>query len=133
MTQHSQNEALKPCPFCGGKNACILPDDLAEHGHQIGIPHQDTYYAHCHTCGADGPQSDVKEQAIAAWNTHTPDPTALLKQALEALGKSRQFIENGREFGYITMPVLSDDPANQTLPLVNKAIAAIRAHLGDKQ
>jgi hypothetical protein len=46
--------------------------------------------------------------------------------ALKALKAAKQFIENGVEFGYIRMP-RERDPAHHTLPLIDSAIAAIKA------
>lgn len=51
----------KPCPFCGGDNAT---DRHVRDGRQIFCPH----------CGASagpeyhGPNDDLMERAIAAWN-----------------------------------------------------------------
>lgn len=51
---------LLPCPFCGG----------------INIIHC-SHHMYCHACGADGPDADGQHEseAIAAWNTRTPQPT----------------------------------------------------------
>jgi len=51
---------LLPCPFCGG----------------INIIHC-SHHMYCHACGADGPDADSQHEseAIAAWNTRTPQPT----------------------------------------------------------
>ena len=51
---------LLPCPFCGGIN-------IIHCGHHM----------YCHACGADGPDADSQHEpeAIAAWNTRTPQPT----------------------------------------------------------
>ena len=50
---------LLPCPFCGG----------------INIIHC-SHHMYCHACGADGPDADSQHEseAIAAWNTRTPQP-----------------------------------------------------------
>lgn len=46
-------------------------------------------------------------------------------QLLAALKTSRQFIENGIEYGYIQMPDAdTPDTAHQTLPLIEAAILA---------
>lgn len=51
---------LPPWPFCGGIN-------IIHCGHHM----------YCHACGADGPDADSQHEseAIAAWNTRTPQPT----------------------------------------------------------
>lgn len=49
---------------------------------------------------------------------------------LEALEKTKQFIENGIELGYIRMPDDdTPDSAHQTLPIINAAIAAAKGEV----
>ena len=56
----NEHEALKPCPFCGGEAS----------------PVQHFWWTvQCKTCGgAEGPGAESQAEAIAAWNTRTPDP-----------------------------------------------------------
>jgi hypothetical protein len=51
---------------------------------------------------------------------------------LDALFAAQRFIENGIEFGYIKMPSMEIDDAHQTLPLVQKALAAYQAALSSR-
>ena len=48
---------LKPCPFCGGEAELSAPSG----------------YVECVECGIQGPWGHNAEEAIAAWNTRTPD------------------------------------------------------------
>lgn len=51
---------LKPCPFCGGKNAWVAEnrmDDLF-----IG------YNVHCNGCGVETNYTKDKDKAIESWN-----------------------------------------------------------------
>lgn len=60
----------------------------------------------------------VDARANARLIAAAPDMLAALKAA-------RQFIENGVEFGFVRMPDPSTpDPAHNTLPTINAAIAA---------
>jgi hypothetical protein len=55
----------------------------------------------------------------------TPTPE---REVLAALKAARQFIVNGVEFGYIRMPDAdTPDTAHDTLPMIEKAIAALSA------
>ena len=54
--------------------------------------------------------------------------------ALDALKAARQFIANGIELGFISMPEPeTPDPAHDTLPMIDRAIAELKAaqHQGD--
>ena len=60
------NEALKPCPFCGG-----IKFDF-EKAYSAGGPGEKPepfFWVLCLGCFCTGPQGDKKQQAIAAWNT----------------------------------------------------------------
>jgi Lar family restriction alleviation protein len=61
MSEKTQMQELKPCPFCGGK-----PSVQADGGCHN--------YVLCDGCFAESPAGAVAE-AIAAWNTRTPQPT----------------------------------------------------------
>lgn len=53
-------EELKPCPFCGEEtdiNIAILSGDT-----------NDTYYAVCGVCGAEGPAGFDAKGAAFLWN-----------------------------------------------------------------
>jgi Lar family restriction alleviation protein len=55
------NEALKPCPFCGGKPINTRDTTF------------DKYWVFCSVCFASGPHMKTKEEAIAAWNKRVKD------------------------------------------------------------
>ena len=57
-------EALLPCPFCGSP---------ASEG--CGGPQQ--HWISCDGCSVEGPIEQEMFQAVAAWNTRTPDATHL--------------------------------------------------------
>ena len=44
-------------------------------------------------------------------------------ELLEACKKAREFIVNGVELGYITLPSMKGDTALDTLPIIEQAIA----------
>ena len=58
------SEELKPCPFCGSTDIRIKNISLAS---STRLP----FWAHCASCGADGPHKSDFGYAIAAWNFRT--------------------------------------------------------------
>ncbi len=50
-------EELKPCPFCGN-----FIHTIEQVGDELVV------WIKCKTCGATGPASSSKQQAIDAWN-----------------------------------------------------------------
>ena len=63
-------------------------------------------------------------QKITSIESENAALKAQLAVAREALEHTRTFIENGAGLGYILMPE-SDDPACDTLPMVDKALTAL--------
>lgn len=58
---------------------------------------------------------------------------AQCQELVEALELARQFIVNGVEFGYITMPdVDTPDSAHETLPMIDAALAKYKGELNDR-
>lgn len=55
----SQFDFLKPCPFCGSDN--IFVDEFWER-------YDEPYFVTCNGCGANGPYTRKKEEAIELWN-----------------------------------------------------------------
>ena len=55
---------LKPCPFCGSENLYV----------HTNIEESDVF---CPECETNGPVHNSDAEAIAAWNTRTPDPAVL--------------------------------------------------------
>lgn len=62
-----------PCPFCGS-TVKMIPNEIARHGSQFGVPNVDVFYAHCYECGADGPVGDSEIEAIRRWNDRRSAP-----------------------------------------------------------
>jgi hypothetical protein len=59
----------EPCPFCASQNGVtVYPNDHAEVGAQMGVPHLDVFYVRCDQCGADGPVCDSHNEAVQKWN-----------------------------------------------------------------
>ncbi len=59
-----ENQAMKPCPFCGKGDAEIQ--------RRYGITNL-IYYIRCNVCEADGPRSITPERAAELWNERDPD------------------------------------------------------------
>lgn len=84
---------LLPCPFCGG----------------INIIHC-CHHMYCHACGADGPDADSQHEseAIAAWNTRTPQPTQaqagavpLTDEQIRAMCKEPWIFDTARQWVHL--------------------------------
>ena len=54
---------------------------------------------------------------------HNAALIAAAPEMLEALKRARRFIVNGTQLGYIEMPETKEDPAHETLRLMERAIA----------
>ena len=57
-------QKLKPCPFCGDAEPTLKETANARDTGPVCI--------HCDACGADGPQCDYTEDAVANWNRRAP-------------------------------------------------------------
>lgn len=53
------SEALKPCPFCGGKEVRVQ---------QNGLPRNRFWECVCDDCDFCGPAVDTKDEAVEHWN-----------------------------------------------------------------
>jgi Lar family restriction alleviation protein len=60
-------EAVKPCPFCGGK-IVSLGNDLRG-GHKEGDPDPRAYFYSCDSCAAVGGWAKTETGALRNWNT----------------------------------------------------------------
>ncbi len=66
-----------------------------------------------------------KVEKVVGW-AYRPSDARLIAAApemLEALKAAEQFIQNGRELGYITVPDMPDDPALKVPGVIRAAIA----------
>lgn len=79
MTQKAQ---LKACPFCGGK-ASLFEREFTDHEADYG-----NAYVWCETCLAENPYCQNAAEAIAAWNTRTPD--GVIAELVEAVRRYRE-------------------------------------------
>jgi Lar family restriction alleviation protein len=77
---------LKPCPFCGSKNAA--PYSV-----------KSCHSVLCVACGGEGPEADSEEGAIAAWNLRTPGvmacDTVELTRLADAFERSADWLDKG--------------------------------------
>ena len=118
MTDDEMN-ALKPCPFCGGK-------EIARDSKQIGYSHQ-SY--RCGYCGARTATFSHEEVAIRAWNRRA-DATGLIERnaSLEAkLATAREALETAMEWikGWDVGFIFEDEwPADEAK--INAALDAIK-------
>ena len=84
MTQE-QAPALKACPFCGGADHLSVSPCGSLTADMPARPYRVVCY-HLDCDGVQGPVGYGRFEAIAAWNTRTPDPAvAGLVEALEAI------------------------------------------------
>lgn len=56
------NQELKPCPFCGGTEIFIKPDEVGSGGQWVA-----PIYVGCDACKCDQ-VADDQDEAVAAWN-----------------------------------------------------------------
>lgn len=58
------SEELKPCPFCGGRNAEVQREFNA-------VSERDYFYVRCLNCGGQGPDGDGTTRGVSSeqWNT----------------------------------------------------------------
>jgi hypothetical protein len=69
----TNNEALKPCDFCDNASYFEIVDVLlseAVHGEWSVEVEPELWgkAVRCNSCGAQGPEKENEEEAIAAWN-----------------------------------------------------------------
>ena len=115
MASKREMEALLPCPFCGS---------TASEG--CGGPQQ--HWISCDGCSVEGPIEKMLFQAIAAWNTRTPDATHL-REVNAAL------VEALREIEAKARDLADDAMTNQRglwLACANEARAALARATGEQ-
>ena len=60
-----QRVGLKPCPFCGCRNAVLVVQQIP------GLPEaEDTCFIRCEQCFAQGPARIEEATAIRDWQAH---------------------------------------------------------------
>jgi len=64
------SEELKPCPFCGGKAIIVSYGSDDNGSHQIDCDNEKC-------CSPSSNTHRIKTDAISAWNTRTPDTSAV--------------------------------------------------------
>lgn len=109
---------LKPCPFCRKRPDCAV---------QL----RDTYAQVVCGCGAMGPACPTEAEAIAIWNTRTPDPDAILAPEM-AVYTVEDGMEAAGPFTPVKPPVeyvradLVPDPAAIREAALREALVALR-------
>lgn len=73
-------QELKACPFCGGGAESYLENSCDCCAQTSGV-------AYCQHCGAEQSHFRTEAEAIAAWNTRTPD--SVIAELVEALRELR--------------------------------------------
>lgn len=112
----TQQETLKPCPFCGGAAKLI-----SRHEFDFRI----ICAVDCIPCKVEI-YNEVKKDAINAWNTRsTPDHTEVLKIAREALERAKSYLPVEEGFYFISKPDVTSKH--------EQALAAINAALGEQK
>lgn len=106
---------LKPCPFCGGEAHIVQWSNKYD---AVCQNRECDVFLDCYAS---------YEQAVNAWNTRTPDTTALLKQALEALESLKANRDEDWPWGYNAKMLMDAETV-----VADKAITAIKQHLEGK-
>lgn len=93
-------DKLLPCPFCGGVDYTLSYD----------------WSISCDVCGAFGPKSKSKEEAIKAWNTRLHDP--LMQEVKDVLG----FYADRKSYDghYMMSPLVTSDQGKKARALLKK-------------
>lgn len=65
-TPTPQDYALEPCPFCGGTDIFIEPDERGSGGQWVGPVHAGCKACGCQLC------ADDESKAVAWWNRRAP-------------------------------------------------------------
>lgn len=71
MSESDREEALSPCPFCGG--------DAEIADEQVNA----AQFVLCLDCGAEGPVSESSDRAAEAWNRRQSAPCPHLRSSAE--------------------------------------------------
>ena len=64
----SEQERLKPCPFCGGRA------EIFERGSERQVARSRYFYVNCLPCDCEGPPGLTKRVAWDAWNKRFQSP-----------------------------------------------------------
>lgn len=85
-------------------------------------------YGHCLTCKRCVDSSEVRGNHCIECEGQAMNNATTGAEPLAALKAARQFIVNGTALGFIRMPEAeTPDPAHDTLPMIERAIAALEA------
>ena len=132
---------LKPCPFCGGEAEAdtmqgfrAMASGRLENAAAIYCRDCSAQMSFCYSDEPDIPREDVMANLVVAWNTRADLSDALLREAMEALGKLHHAVCGETGFAHCVRldsgmaypwPALDDADEN-----ARATLAKLRSHMG---